>query len=150
PRVGRRLRLCGAARDVDPAAHRVGVDVVRAALTTDPRGFQDFVRAICSCLEGGAPSRTEGDHDDWQKCISSHCKAPEASQRPKKRLIVATTTPRKSERCAATPSSSLKGRLVYIGPAHALGSATSTPSKKAHKRRYDAWRLRGQRDSAVL
>ena len=44
-RLRRRLRLRRAARDVQPAADGVRVDVVRAALAADARGLQHFVRA---------------------------------------------------------------------------------------------------------
>ena len=50
PRVRRRLRLRRAARDVQPPADRVGVDVVRAALAADFRGLEHLVRAWCSSI----------------------------------------------------------------------------------------------------
>ena len=65
-RVGRRHGARPAARDVQPAAGDVGIDVVRAAFAADSRGLQHLVRA-------GQPAIAPGsmEYRSWRQSPAS-------------------------------------------------------------------------------
>src|SRR5215831_14958332 len=53
-RLGCRLRLRRAARDIESPADRVREDVIGAAFASDPRGLEYLVRAFCGAWNASA------------------------------------------------------------------------------------------------
>src|SRR5262245_24984158 len=72
PRVGCRLRWRRAARDIQSPADRVREDVIGAAFTSDPRGLEYLIRAVCGGLERETHRGQQRTDASDEKCSSFH------------------------------------------------------------------------------